>query len=112
MKKQLIFSGGFVLGICCALVGISLQANAQNETDANIGNPNSDNTIILEQTYGVVSEPSTPSNAQTSDMEPLPDSPNVEVSPPPSQAPKSEEQKPISNNAEMETEIDEIFEEE
>lgn len=113
MNKHLIFAGGFTLGICASLFCIGLQnANAQNSVSAVVGNPGSSNAVIVEETYGVITEPAAVQQpAATNDaMAPLPDSPGVEVAPPPGQTP--EDMTPdAGSDADMEIdEVDEIVE--
>ena len=81
MKKHFIFAGGFLVGVCCSIISFSLQtANAQNSVEGIVGNPDSNNSIMIEQTLGVI-ETTPPTQAVPADMEPLPDSPGVEVAP-------------------------------
>ena len=114
MKKQFIFAGGFFLGVCCSLISFSLQnANAQNSVEGVVGNPDSSNSIIVEQTYGVIEN--TPQTPQTmpENMEPLPDSPGVEVGPIPANSEQTNTpQTPQSSNepSDANIEIDEIIE--
>lgn len=59
-----------------------LPAHAQNYI---VGNPGSENTLFLKNTVEYINDqqPETPT-----DWEPLPDSPGVEVAPPPNRTPK------------------------
>lgn len=110
MNKYLIFAGGFAFGICASLFCVGLQnANAQNSVSAVVGNPGSDNAVVIEETYGIIGEPAgMPQPAAGNTMEPLPDSPGVEVAPPPGQTP---ENTPDPGSADMEIdEIDEVVE--
>lgn len=114
MKKQFIFAGGFFLGVCCSLISFSLQnANAQNSVEGVVGNPDSSNSIIVEQTYGVIENtPQTP-QTMTEDMEPLPDSPGVEVGPIPTSSDQTNNaQTPQNSNepSDANIEIDEMIE--
>ena len=81
MKKHFIFAGGFAVGVCCSIISFSLQtANAQNSVEGFVGTPDSDNTMVIEQTLGIV-ETTPASQATPTDMEPLPGSPGVDVAP-------------------------------
>jgi len=114
MKKHFIFAGGFAAGVCCSIISFSLQtANAQNSIEGVIGNPNSNNEMIIEQTTGVV-ETMPSSQPAPTNMEPLQGSPGVEVAPIPetstqhNPSPSSETNNEEPSNANIE--IDEVLE--
>ncbi len=78
-KTLLLLCGGI-----CMLTGMN-DVLAQNNTAAVVGTPDSANTMIIEETYGVISAPTeTQAPAMNDDLQPLPGDPGVEVGPLPS----------------------------
>lgn len=109
---QYPFKENLFLGVFVALFCFNIQhANAQNSASETVGNPSSANTIIVDQVYGIAEQPTptTTNNAQPNDMEPLPDSPGVEVAPPPTQTPQNNNMPSETNDMPTieETEINE-----
>lgn len=76
-KKLLLLCGGI-----CMLTGIN-ESLAQNSAAAVVGTPDSANTMIIEETYGVISAPAeTQAPAVNNDnLQPLPGDPGVEAGP-------------------------------
>lgn len=96
MKKYFIFTCGFAFGLCAALLLTDMgSANAQNSNSAVVGNPDSNNTVMIEETYGIVSTtapqaavpnamqpPSTAADSQTAPTSaPMPEIPSDHPSP-------------------------------
>jgi len=77
MKNQIIF--GTFIYLCL----MPAQTLAQ-DISASVGNPGSLNTMIISNVTGIADAPQ---NIPSDDFEPLPDSPGVEVAPPPSRLP-------------------------
>ena len=81
--------------ICIISFLIAILFNTQTRAQSYVvGNPDSENTLFLQSTTEYI--PPQPST----DWEPLPDSPDVEVAPPPNRVPEIELQKPIIENNE------------
>ncbi|MBR1605012.1 MAG: hypothetical protein IJ660_02760 [Alphaproteobacteria bacterium] len=78
MKKNEIY-----LIILSALYLLFHQAHAQ-DISAVVGNPESNNTLFVTNVTGIQN---TPGNPLPNDFEPLPDTPGVEVAPPPNRIP-------------------------
>ena len=76
--------GIFIITLAVCVPWISVQA--QNTLSIPIGNLDSTNTLI--ETNSEIIVP--PQQPQIPDMQPLPDSPNVEVAPPPNRLPQPE----------------------
>ena len=70
--------------ILSALFLTASLAKAQ-DMSASVGNPGSSNTMIITNVTGIAD---TPPNIPLNDFEPLPDSPGVEVAPPPNRIPQ------------------------
>ena len=69
MKKYFIFTCGFACGLCAALLLSNTgNANAQNSNSAVVGNPDSNNTVMIEETYGIVT--TAPQATPPTDMQP------------------------------------------
>ena len=69
MKKYFIFTCGFACGLCAALLLSNTgSANAQNSNSAVVGNPDSNNTVMIEETYGIVT--TAPQATPQTDMQP------------------------------------------
>ncbi len=70
MKKYFIFTCGFACGLCAALLLSNTgNANAQNSNSAVVGNPDSNNTVMIEETYGIVTT-TAPQATPPTDMQP------------------------------------------
>ena len=80
----------YIIGFLTAIL-FNTQTKAQ---DYVVGNPDSENTLFLQNTTEYIPQP------PSTDWEPLPDSPDVEVAPPPNRVPEIELQKPIIENDE------------
>lgn len=81
MKKLSLLLLG--LGLYGAACGTAL-AQGSNSSVV-VGNPGSSNSFFIQETYGITT---TPAPSEPVSMEPLPDSPGVEVAPPPGRLPE------------------------
>lgn len=77
MKNKIILTSFIYLSLA------PIQTEAQ-DISATVGNPSSLNTMIVTNVTGIES---TPQNLLPNYFEPLPDSPGVEVAPPPNRLP-------------------------
>ena len=81
---KIIYIAGFL-----TVILFSAQTKAQSYV---VGNPESENTLLLQNTTEYIPQP------PSTDWEPLPDSPDVEVAPPPNRMPEIEPQETIIEN--------------
>ncbi len=80
MKKYFIFTCGFACGLCAALLLSNTgNANAQNSNSAVVGNPDSNNTVMIEETYGIVT--TAPQATPPTDMQPQSTAPASQTAP-------------------------------
>ena len=97
-----------VLAITICIITMSPQTQAQNSVSETIGNPDSSNFLMIQQTTGIINTPQVFSSSQQqtdSDWETLPQDPGVEVSPPPFQTPQEPPLPTLDENIEVNTTI-------